>query len=96
MPKPGSAEHVDERPRLRRGVRPPSLYLVLSLGVFGVAVYLSFVNLDYVALWHDEAPTAILGNTLLEQGKPHGWDGRMVGTDVTLWVVITDARSTPI
>ena len=82
MPKPGSAEHVDERPRLRRGVRPPSLYLVLSLGVFGVAVYLSFVNLDYVALWHDEAPTAILGNTLLEQGIPHGWDGRnLVGGD---------------
>ena len=76
MPKPGSAEHVDERPRLHRGVRPPSLYLILSLGVFGVAAYLSFVNLDYVALWHDEAPTAILGNTLLERGIPSGWDGR--------------------
>ena len=82
MPKPGSAGHVDERPHLLGGVRPPLLYGVLSLGVFGVAVYLSFVNLDHVALWHDEAPTAILGKALLEQGIPHGWDGRnLVGGD---------------
>lgn len=73
---------MTERPHLQGSVRTPSIYDVLSLGVFLVAVYLSFVNLDYVALWHDEAPTAILGNTLLEQGKPYGWDGRnLVGGD---------------
>ena len=76
MPKSGSAGHAGERPHSPRGVRSPSLYAVLSLGVFGVASYLSLVNLDYVALWHDEAPTAILGNTLLERGIPSGWDGR--------------------
>ena len=55
---------------------------MLSLGVFGVAVYLSFVNLDYAGLWYDEAPTAVLGNTLLEQGSLRGWDGRnFLGSD---------------
>ena len=76
MPKSGSAGHAGERPHSPRGVRSPSLYAVLSLGVFGVASYLSLVNLDYVALWHDEAPTAILGNSILERGIPSGWDGR--------------------
>ena len=47
-----------------------------------MAAYFSLVNLDYAGLWHDEAPTAILGNTLLEQGSLRGWDGRnLVGAD---------------
>ena len=28
----------------------------LALGVLAVAAYLCLVNLDYAALWHDEAP----------------------------------------
>ena len=51
-------------------------YRVLSLGVFAVAVYLCLVNLDYAALWYDEAPAAIIANNLLEQGDITGWDGR--------------------
>ena len=57
-------------------------YAVPLLGVLVVAVYLSLVNLDYVGLWYDEGATAILGNTLLEQGSLRGWDGRnLVGAD---------------
>jgi len=64
------------------GCRRQIAHSVLLIGIFGVAVYLSFANLDYVGLWHDEGPTAILGNTLLEQGSLSGWDGRnLVGAD---------------
>ncbi|MDE0030620.1 MAG: glycosyltransferase family 39 protein [Deltaproteobacteria bacterium] len=41
-----------------------------------VAAYLCLVNLDYAALWHDEAPAAFFGKTLLQQGSTVGWDGR--------------------
>ena len=41
-----------------------------------VAAYLCLVNLDYAALWHDEAPAAFFGKTLLQQGDIVGWDGR--------------------
>ena len=51
-------------------------YAVPNLAVFVVAAYLGLANLDYTGLWYDEGPTAILGNTLLEQGVPSGWDGR--------------------
>ena len=49
---------------------------MLSLGVFAVAAYLCLVNLDYAALWHDEATTALIANNLLERGDITGWDGR--------------------
>ena len=51
-------------------------YQTASLCVFLVAAYLCLVNLNYVALWHDEAPVAFLGHNLLEQGDIVGWDGR--------------------
>ena len=38
------------------------------LGLLLVAAYLCLVNLDYAALWHDEAPAAFFGKTLLQQG----------------------------
>ena len=41
-----------------------------------VAAYLCLVNLDYAALWYDEAPAAFFGKTLLQQGDIVGWDGR--------------------
>ena len=41
-----------------------------------VTVYLLLANLDYVGYWHDEAPTAVIGKNLLEQGDIVGWDGR--------------------
>ena len=34
-------------------------YAALALGVLAVAGYLCLVNLDYAALWHDEAPAAL-------------------------------------
>ena len=51
-------------------------YTVASIGVLLVATYLCLVNLDYAALWHDEAPAAFFGKTLLQQGDIVGWDGR--------------------
>ena len=37
----------------------PAPYAALALGVLAVAGYLCLVNLDYAALWHDEAPAAL-------------------------------------
>lgn len=51
-------------------------YTAASIGVLLVAAYLCLVNLDYAALWHDEAPAAFFGKTLLQQGDIVGWDGR--------------------
>lgn len=45
-------------------------------GVLAVAAYLCLVNLDYAALWHDEAPAALIGRNLLQRGDITGWDGR--------------------
>ena len=49
---------------------------VLPAAVFAAAAYLCLVNLDYAALWHDEAPTALIAKNLLERGDIVGWDGR--------------------
>ena len=51
-------------------------YTAASMSVLLVAAYLCLVNLDYAALWHDEAPAAFFGKTLLQQGDIVGWDGR--------------------
>ena len=51
-------------------------YTAASMGVLLVSAYLCLVNLDYAALWHDEAPAAFFGKTLLQQGDIVGWDGR--------------------
>ena len=51
-------------------------YAALTAGVLAVAAYLCLVNLDYAALWHDEAPTALIGRNLLQRGDITGWDGR--------------------
>ena len=48
----------------------------LALGVLAVAAYLCLANLDYAALWHDEAPAALIGRNLLQRGDITGWDGR--------------------
>ena len=48
----------------------------LSVGVLAVTAYLCLANLDYAALWHDEAPTALIGRNLLQRGDLTGWDGR--------------------
>ena len=51
-------------------------YAALTAGVLAVAAYLCLVNLDYAALWHDEAPAALIGRNLLQRGDITGWDGR--------------------
>ena len=57
----------------RLGAAP---FAVLSAAVLAAAAYLCLVNLDYAALWHDEAPTALIAKNLLERGDIVGWDGR--------------------
>ena len=47
------------------------LLLVLSL-----AVIFLFVNLGDIALWQDEAETALLGRSILRNGIPKAWDGK--------------------
>jgi len=47
----------------------------LALAVLASSAFLCVVNLDYAALWHDEAPTALIGRNLLELGDIVGWDG---------------------
>ncbi len=59
---------------LRRARSAP--YSVLAAAALAVAAYLCVANLDYAALWHDEAPTALIGRNLLETGDITGWDGR--------------------
>ncbi len=51
-------------------------YHAASLCVFLTAVYLCLINLNYAALWYDEAVVAHVGKNLLEQGDIVGWDGR--------------------
>ena len=51
-------------------------YAAAALGVLAVAAYLCLVNLDYAALWHDEAPAALIARNLLQRGDISGWDGR--------------------
>ena len=51
-------------------------HAALALGVLAVAAYLCLANLDYAALWHDEAPAALIGRNLLQRGDITGWDGR--------------------
>ena len=51
-------------------------YALPVLGILAVAAYLCLVNLDYAALWHDEAPAALIGRNLLQRGDITGWDGR--------------------
>ena len=51
-------------------------HTVLAAAVLAAAAYLCLVNLDYAALWHDEAPTALIGRNLLQYGDITGWDGR--------------------
>ncbi|MGI9307588.1 MAG: ArnT family glycosyltransferase [Gammaproteobacteria bacterium] len=46
------------------------------LAVAAVAAYLIFWNLDYAALWHDEAVNAIMARALAETGGLSGWNGR--------------------
>ncbi len=54
----------------------PHAYTLAAAGAFLTAAWLCLVNLDYAALWHDEAPAAVFGKALLQQGDIVGWDGR--------------------
>ncbi len=75
---PGAAAPAERPPvtaRLLARARN-SPHTVLAAAVLAAAAYLCLVNLDYAALWHDEAPTALIGRNLLQQGDITGWDGR--------------------
>ena len=69
---------ADRRPvsaRLLDRVRAAP-HTALAILVLAVATYLCLVNLDYAAVWHDEAPAALIARNLLELGDIVGWDGR--------------------
>lgn len=51
-------------------------HTALAVAVLAVAAYLCLSHLDYAALWHDEAPSALIGRNLLQRGDITGWDGR--------------------
>ncbi len=51
-------------------------HAALAVAVLAVAAYLCLAHLDYAALWHDEAPSALIGRNLLQRGDITGWDGR--------------------
>ena len=46
------------------------------MSVLLVVAYLCLVNLDYAALWHDEAPAAFFWQDPTATREYHGWDGR--------------------
>ena len=69
------ADRPPVRSRLTDRVRAAP-YAALAAAVLAVAAYLCLVNLDYAALWHDEAPTALIGRNLLQRGDITGWDER--------------------
>ncbi len=55
---------------------PPRREAVVAFVVAAVSVYLMFVNLDYVTLWHDEGANAIMSASLARDGTLSAWDGR--------------------
>ena len=44
--------------------------------IAAVSAYLMLINLDYVALWHDEGANAMMARSFINQGNFSGWDGR--------------------
>ncbi len=75
----GDVQGGGERPPVMAGLLARARnapHTVLAAAVLAVAAYLCLANLDYAALWHDEAPTALIGRNLLQQGDIIGWDGR--------------------
>ena len=60
-------------------------HAALALGVLAVAAYLCLANLDYAALWHDEAPAALIGATCCSGGTSPA------GTGATWWAAPTGA-----
>jgi hypothetical protein len=59
-----------------------------------VAGLLLFAQLGSVALWQDEAATAVLGRRLFEHGRPLAWDGRnLITMDHFLPAPLDDVRA---
>ena len=58
----------------------------LALGVLAVAAYLCLVNLDYAALWHDEAPRRADRPQPAAARRHH-----RLGTGATWWAAPTAA-----
>jgi hypothetical protein len=58
-----------------------------------LAGLLLFAQLGSVALWQDEAATAVLGRRLFEHGRPLAWDGRnLITMDHFLPAPLDDVR----
>lgn len=56
--------------------RPPRHYNLIVAGIFCLAGFLAFANLDNTPFWDDEAQVGIIARNLLEHGELTGWDGR--------------------
>ena len=70
---------------MRRARRIAShAYTLAAAGALLIAAWLCLVNLDYAALWHDEAPAAVFGKAL-----PAARGHRRLGTGATWWAAPT-------
>ena len=49
---------------------------IAALLIAVLSAYLMLINLDYVALWHDEGTNAMMARSFINQGNFSGWDGR--------------------
>ncbi len=85
----GRKKHTRKKissPPTSKGFHPPDpsrseqhkawLTWVLLGAVFLVAVYLAMVNLNWAAMWDDEAASAIFSKQLALNGAVSAWDGR--------------------
>jgi hypothetical protein len=82
-----------EKGHLSAPHRQQATHRAIALGVTAVAALLLFAQLGSVALWQDEAATAVLGRRLFEHGRPLAWDGRnLITMDHFLPAPLDDVR----
>jgi len=84
---------VVEEGHLIEAERVETPHRSIAVGVAAVAALLLFAQLGQVALWQDEAATAVLGRRLFEHGRPIAWDGRnLITMDHFLPAPLDDVR----
>jgi len=49
---------------------------IFLVAIFCVGIFLFFTNLGNIYLWQDEAQTALISQTILQDGIPRGYDGK--------------------
>jgi uncharacterized membrane protein len=76
IPSPRERSAVTGRPADSAMSRAPDAVTAARLAVVLVSALLIFFWLDQRLLWMDEAETALLGRSILDQGVPTAFDGR--------------------